>query len=147
MQQAMKFSAKVSYMGETKRMTQLANFEELTTRTSEAFANLPENVKFFYTDSENDLICVSSQIDLDEAPLFYFGADGIKTATVIKLTVAQTSQQAFEQITAANSQEQSDAASEAFVLIDTQHNSQPAEEFVEQSAFQEETKEATEQQD
>ena len=102
----MKFSAKVSYMGETKRMTQLTNYEELVSRTSEAFASLPATLKFFYTDAENDLICVSSQVDLDEAPLFYFGADGLKTATVIKLTVAESSQQAFDLITAANNQEE-----------------------------------------
>jgi hypothetical protein len=88
----MKFSAKVTYNGETKRMTQLQGFEELAQRTKDSFSNLPamQVLKFFYTDAENDLISVTSQQDLDEAPLFYF-VDGQKTATVIKLLVAESS--------------------------------------------------------
>ena len=121
--QQMKFSAKVSFMGETKRMTQCSNFEELMMRTTESFTNLPTSFKFFYTDSENDLISVSSQNDLDEAPLFYF-VDGQKTATVIKLTVAASSQQALDQL-ASNSDFVEESA---FTIIDTCESARGAPE-------------------
>ena len=88
----MKFSAKVTYDGETKRMTQLQGFDDLVQRTRDSFSNLPatQALKFFYTDAENDMISVNSQQDLDEAPLFFF-VDGQKTATVIRLLVADSS--------------------------------------------------------
>ena len=105
-------------MGETKRMTQLHNFDQLVARTRNSFANLPSTgLKFFYTDSENDLISVSGPQDLDEAPLFYFSADGKKSATVIKLIVAENSQQAFDQI--ANNGILTTEEESAFTIIDT----------------------------
>ena len=142
MQATKSFSAKVSYMGETKRMTNLKNFEELMARTRDSFSNLPSTAfKFFYTDSENDLISVSGQQDLEEAPLFYFSADGTKTASVIRLTVAANSQSALDQIadngvllTEENVEEQS-----AFTIIDTcetERTNQPASSLM----FEEEKK-------
>ena len=135
MQATKSFSAKVSYMGETKRMTNLKSFEELMARTSDSFSDLPSTAfKFFYTDSENDLISVSGQQDLDEAPLFYFSADGKKTASVIKLIVADNSQSALDQIADNGvllTEEQSAFAEEqsAFTIIDTcetERTNQPA---------------------
>ena len=122
-------------MGETKRMTNLKSFEELVARTRDSFSDLPSTAfKFFYTDSENDLISVSGQQDLEEAPLFYFSADGKKTASVIKLTVAENSQSALDQIADNGvllTEEQSAFAEEqsAFTIIDTcetERTNQPA---------------------
>ena len=123
MQIEQSFSAKVSYMGETKRMTQIHNFDQLVARTRNSFTNLPSTgLKFFYTDSENDLISVSGPQDLDEAPLFYFSADGKKSATVIKLIVAENSQQAFDQI--ANNGILTTEEESAFTIIDTRETMQ-----------------------
>lgn len=53
--------AKVTFNGDTKRISLNGDFEELITRTRASFSELPEGtLKFFYVDEENDMISVSS---------------------------------------------------------------------------------------
>lgn len=62
---------KVIYLNETKRIQGAEDFEELTKQAQKAFGldqsvQFGEQVKFFYMDSDYDIISVTNQDDLDE---------------------------------------------------------------------------------
>jgi hypothetical protein len=62
---------KVIYLNETKRIQDAEDFEALIKQTQKAFSldqsvRFGEQVKFFYIDSDYDVISVTSQDDLDE---------------------------------------------------------------------------------
>ena len=62
---------KVIYLNETKRIQDAEDFEALIKQTQKAFrldqsVRFGEQVKFFYIDSDYDIISVTSQDDLDE---------------------------------------------------------------------------------
>ena len=83
--------AKVTFNGDTKRVTLNGDYEELVTRTRASFSDLSTGpVKFFYVDEENDMISVSSQADLSEA---------LDLSNQLKLTVAQSAKSAHQQLT------------------------------------------------
>ena len=51
---------KVTFKNETKKFKKPQSFEALVQSTLKAFGSkLPENFKFFYVDSENDIISIS----------------------------------------------------------------------------------------
>lgn len=54
--------AKVTFNGDTKRVTLNGDYDELVNRTRASFSDLSsaDPVKFFYVDDENDMISVSS---------------------------------------------------------------------------------------
>jgi hypothetical protein len=62
---------KVIYLNETKRIQDAEDFEALIKQTQKAFrldqsVRFGEQIKFFYIDSDYDVISVTSQDDLDE---------------------------------------------------------------------------------
>jgi hypothetical protein len=59
---------KVTFKNETKKFKKPSDFDSLVQSTVKAFgANLPLQFKFYYVDSEGDLISISCQEDLEEA--------------------------------------------------------------------------------
>jgi hypothetical protein len=78
---------KVSYKSETKKFKKPDNFEGLVSQTVRAFGtqNLPPHFKFFYMDSDEDLISISSQEDLEEA---------IESTQALRLIVAENAESA-----------------------------------------------------
>ena len=80
----------MSYNGETKRLKHTENYKELLAAAKKAFGSqLPNDIKFFYLDEENEVISINSQADYVEA--FDFEENG-----VIKLIVAKSSVDARE---------------------------------------------------
>lgn len=57
---------KVTYNGDTKRFKLTSNFSELVKLAKNSFGNLPEPLKFFYMDEEEEIISVSCDQDLQE---------------------------------------------------------------------------------
>jgi hypothetical protein len=62
---------KVIYLNETKRIQDAEDFEALIKQTQKAFrldqsVRFGEQIKFFYIDSDYDVISVTNQDDLDE---------------------------------------------------------------------------------
>ena len=109
---------KVSFQGETKRLNAVADYSELVRRTRESFGNqLPQDeFKYYYCDRDFDLISVSSQADLAEA---------IEGEPTLKLTVASTQQDAWDQIDRASSSRVSQPSGPADIerhFIDAQSN-------------------------
>jgi hypothetical protein len=59
---------KVTYKSETKKFKKPADFDGLLQQTLKAFGStLPPQFKFYYVDSDGDLISISCQEDLEEA--------------------------------------------------------------------------------
>lgn len=57
----MNIQFKVTFKSETKKFKKPDNFEGLVSQTIRAFGqNLPPQFKFFYMDSDEDLISISS---------------------------------------------------------------------------------------
>ena len=86
---------KVTHRGETKRLKLPADYQELVQSTRSAFVSheLPEAIKFYYLDDENDLISVSCQNDYLEALVF-------TDVLVLKLAVTKNAPDAREQLLA-----------------------------------------------
>ena len=81
---------KLTFKGDTKKVKLSGDYEELLQRTRASFDDLPEGtLKFFYVDEESDLISVTSQADLTEA---------LESTNLVKLTVAESNEQALNQI-------------------------------------------------
>lgn len=57
---------KVTFNGETKRFKMTSDFNQLVTLTKNSFEQLPESLKFFYLDEEEEVISVSCDQDLKE---------------------------------------------------------------------------------
>jgi len=55
-----KKAIKISCNGETKRLKIADNYNELISRTSEAFQMNGSDLKFFYLDDENEVISITS---------------------------------------------------------------------------------------
>ena len=51
---------KVTYKGETKKIRHPNNFSELHSATVKSFGQIEESAKFFYVDSDFDLISIST---------------------------------------------------------------------------------------
>lgn len=84
---------KVSFKGETKRLTVTGDYEALVKKTREAFgAGLYDPIKYFYLDDENEIISINSQSDFNEALL-------IEDLAALKLTVAAHVAEARQQLT------------------------------------------------
>lgn len=64
---AAKKAVKVTFLGETKRLKLSGVYQELIQRTRTAFKNVPQEIKFFYLDEDNEIISISSQSDYTEA--------------------------------------------------------------------------------
>lgn len=64
---AAKKAVKVTFLGETKRLKLSGVYLELIQRTRTAFKNVPQEIKFFYLDEDNEIISISSQSDYTEA--------------------------------------------------------------------------------
>lgn len=64
---AAKKAVKVTFLGETKRLKLSGVYHELIQRTRTAFKNVPQEIKFFYLDEDNEIISISSQSDYTEA--------------------------------------------------------------------------------
>jgi len=62
-------SVKIQFRNECKKIKKPANFQALIASAHKSFgdAQLPPRFKFFYFDSENDMISLSNQEDLEEA--------------------------------------------------------------------------------
>lgn len=59
---------KVVFKSETKKFKKPETFESLLSMTQKAYgASLPPTFKFFYSDSDGDIISISCQEDLEEA--------------------------------------------------------------------------------
>jgi hypothetical protein len=59
---------KVVYKNETKKFKTPSSYEGLLVQTQKAFGTiLPKIFKFFYLDSDNDIISINCQEDLEEA--------------------------------------------------------------------------------
>jgi len=63
---------KIIYRGETKRVPDFQQYEELVRHVSKLFAlgemeEVGESVKVFYMDEDGDIISITSQSDLEEA--------------------------------------------------------------------------------
>jgi hypothetical protein len=56
----------VTYNGETKRFKITSDFKQLVNLTKNSFDQLPEPLKFFYMDEEQEVISVSCDQDLKE---------------------------------------------------------------------------------
>jgi hypothetical protein len=66
--QATNTQVKVTFNNETKKFKKPADYGGLLAATIKAFGGaLPPNYKFFYTDSDGDMISISNQEDLEEA--------------------------------------------------------------------------------
>lgn len=77
---------KVTFKSETKKFKKPNDFEGLLQQTIKAFGqSLPAHFKFFYVDSDGDMISVSSQEDLEEA---------IDSMPALKLIVEESSEAA-----------------------------------------------------
>lgn len=62
------------------------------TQAQKSFEGLPLNFKFFYLDTDNDLISMSSQEDLEEA------LDCMQSASVLKLFIADSIHEAKDMV-------------------------------------------------
>ena len=62
-----KKAVKITFQGETKRLKISGVYQELIQRTRTAFKNIPQELKFFYLDEDNEIISISSQSDYTEA--------------------------------------------------------------------------------
>lgn len=83
---------KVSWNGETKRLTVTNDYAALVKMTHEAFGpGLIVPIKYFYLDDENEIISINSQSDLNEAL-------AIEDFQQLKLTVAATAAEARKQL-------------------------------------------------
>jgi hypothetical protein len=80
---------KVTYKNETKKFKKPSDYQSLLMQTVKAFGaeNLPQRYKFFYMDSDGDLISINCQEDLDEA---YEGAQ-----TQLKFIIEENSEGAL----------------------------------------------------
>ena len=63
---------KLVYKNDTKRVSDALSYEQLVMTAHEIFnlsmmVQLGENLKFFYQDSDGDIISVTNQSDLNEA--------------------------------------------------------------------------------
>ena len=58
---------KITFRNETKKVRKANDYENLVGQAKKSFADLPGNFKFFYMDSEGDIISISNQEDLEEA--------------------------------------------------------------------------------
>jgi hypothetical protein len=83
-------SIKITFNNETKKIKVPASFIDLVDVTARAFGvqNLPEKFKYCYTDTDGDVITITSQEDLDEALECGTGAGGI-----LKLFIKESLQQ------------------------------------------------------
>jgi len=85
---------KIMFLGETKRVSDIKQFNELVKKSFEIFdikaAKLNrEDLKLFYIDDDGDIISVSCQSDLDEAFL--------ELKSKVKLCLANNHSQAKQQ--------------------------------------------------
>jgi hypothetical protein len=58
---------KIIFKNETKKIKFTDTYDNLVQQTGKAFGDLPLHFKFFYMDSECDMISISSQDDFEEA--------------------------------------------------------------------------------
>lgn len=63
---------KILYNGDTKRLPEVEQYDQLVALTAKLFqfnemVQLGENVKFYYVDSDGDIISITNQNDLTEA--------------------------------------------------------------------------------
>ena len=59
-------TVKVNFQGETKRFKTSTSIEDLVSMTKKGFKKVPEEIKFYYLDEDNEIICVSTDSDLEE---------------------------------------------------------------------------------
>ena len=83
---------KVIFRKETKKLTKKMDFEGLCAYVKKAFKDLPagDDFKFFYMDSEGDMISVSTQDDFEEA------LECMEGEGALKLVVEETIEKARE---------------------------------------------------
>ena len=83
---------KVSWNGETKRLTVTNDYAALVKQTQQAFGpGLINPIKYFYLDDENEIISINSQSDFNEALM-------IEDFQQLKLTVASNVAEARKQL-------------------------------------------------
>lgn len=89
----MKKFLKVTYLGETKRLKLVNDYQTLLSMCRQAFDSLelPKVIKFYYLDEESEIISINSQSDLNEAL-------DIEDLSALKLTVASTAAEARKQL-------------------------------------------------
>lgn len=58
---------KIVYLDEIRRISRPSTYAELVELTKQSFKNLPAHFKFFYIDSDEDIISITSEQDLMEA--------------------------------------------------------------------------------
>src|SRR3569833_2747102 len=58
---------KLTFRNETKKIRKVQDYEGLVEQARKSFAEIPQNFKFFYLDSDGDIISISSQDDFEEA--------------------------------------------------------------------------------
>ena len=63
---------KIIYQDDTKRFSNIQDYEQLKAKVASSFANLkitafPESLKFYYVDEDGDVISITSQGDFEEA--------------------------------------------------------------------------------
>jgi hypothetical protein len=77
---------KVIFKSETKKFKKPESYEVLLQQTQKAFGSaLPKQFKFFYQDSEGDVISISCQEDLEEA---------LESIPSLKLVIDESSESA-----------------------------------------------------
>jgi hypothetical protein len=50
----------VSFQGETKRLKLTGDYNELINRIKSSWSGIPEPIKFFYLDEDNEIISITS---------------------------------------------------------------------------------------
>ena len=58
---------KIVYLDEIRRIVRPQSYADLVQLTRESFKNLPASFRFFYIDSDEDIISITSEQDLMEA--------------------------------------------------------------------------------
>lgn len=92
--QSQKKAVKVSFQGETKRLKLTGDYNELINRIKSSWSGIPEPIKFFYLDEDNEIISITSQSDFSEAL-------EIEDLSALKLVVAKSVQDARNQLQSA----------------------------------------------
>ncbi len=63
----MSLQVKLIYKTETKKIKRPTSYQSLCEFSIRSFGTLPPSFKYFYFDSDNDLITLSNEDDLEEA--------------------------------------------------------------------------------
>ncbi len=58
---------KITFRNETKKLRKTTEYSSLQAQAQKSFGDLSPSFKFYYVDSEQDIISITCQDDLDEA--------------------------------------------------------------------------------